>query len=684
MRRGRSVVGRIPILAMLGLVAAIVLGTPASAAAQTVFSDGAGVQTNPHVYAIFWGSNWNSTGERGRLETLYSELSNSSWEGTLTQYWGSETSSVGAPQGFVSHQVGFSAYLDSSVAAPSGLNHATMQSEIAAVAKAAGWPQGPSVDNQFVILTPPGTTYNMGTSGYCGFHSWTGTATYPERAYVFVPWGGSESSNPFKNCIMTVTAAHEFAEAATDPYGESWGGGQEGSEIADRCGDQPKGELPGGIVVPSIWDESSSKCTLGNSNPPQIGPEIAPLEPANLLQTSATLAAKTTSNGVSMNDYSFQWGQTTSYGNTTPVESFFSYSTAPISGLSPNTTYHFRLVLSTASGATVKSPDRQFTTLEYPPENTAPPTIAATPHIGTALTTTNGSWTHSPSYKYAWQRCKTIGGAECTLVGSQASYTPLDADAGYTLAASVTAFNSGGSVTVSSKPTARVPTQHWYACKNVGEGAGSYSDAACLKEGGGKAYAWAKLSSTATALSMSGLPGKTPVKGFATNPPFIMSWAVAGVKLAIACSSSTATGQVQNPSAQNPGGGVAGTAVNTKLVLKGCVFAEAESLGCKVRGGAISTNALSAVATELKERPAIRFEPQSGGSFFTILVEQCNAPLFNGAFTLSGHFTGVVNAESAFEFDESGSALSFGGPKTTFAGASKLSTSTGEALKVSP
>jgi hypothetical protein len=686
------------ILAMLSFAATTGLSSSTAAAAERqIFSEGGAVQTDPHVYAIFWGSNWNSTGERGRLETLYKDLSNSSWEGTLTQYWGSETSSVGAPQGFVSHQVGFNAWLDSSVAAPSGVNNPTMLQEISAAIKANGWPQQPSVSNQFVILTPAGTTYSLGSYGYCGYHSWAGSSAYPERAFAFVPWGKNESGNPFSNCVMTVTAAHEFAETATDPFGQSWGIGTEGKEVADRCGGASKGELPGGIVVPSIWDEASSSCTLGNSNPPQVAPKIAPEAPLSLLQTSATLRGKTTPNGVSVHEYYFEWGQTWPeevegerfYENETLRETFFGNfdSAASLTGLSPNTTYHFRLVVFTNTGERVRSADREFTTLEYPPENTVPPSISVAPHIATPLTTNQGSWTHSPSYKYEWLRCKTTSGTECSTILGQASatYTPTDADAGYTLVVSVTAYNSGGSVTVRSKPTVRVPTQHWYSCRNVGEGKGVYSDSACQKEGGGKSYALNKLSSTATGFSMAGVPGKVAVKGFASNPSFIMGWTLSGVKLRIACSGSSGAGQIQNPLTQNPGGGVAGTVANTTLTLKGCVVFEPESLACKVKGGGITTAVLSGTATEFHEKSAVRFQSQSGGSLFTLQLEQCKSSFFNSTFPVAGSFTGVVDsASSAFEFDESGSALTIGGQKAWFAGASKLSTAGGEPLRVAP
>lgn len=63
----------------------------------------------------------------------------------------------------------------------------------------------------------------------------------------------------------------------------------------------------------------------------------------------------------------FEWGLTTSYGDSAPAENFgknsgnvgFSY---PLTGLAAGTTYHFRSVLQYYFG-TISGPDRQFTTL---------------------------------------------------------------------------------------------------------------------------------------------------------------------------------------------------------------------------------------------------------------------------------------------------------------------------------
>ena len=99
-------------------------------------------------------------------------------------------------------------------------------------------------------------------------------------------------------------------------------------------------------------------------------PSVTTNSATNITQTSATLNATVNPNGDSTYAY-FQWGLTTSYGNTTTAEyigsgtSNVSYSKS-ISGLSPNTTYHFRVVAYDTSYVNIYGSDMTFTTPQGP------------------------------------------------------------------------------------------------------------------------------------------------------------------------------------------------------------------------------------------------------------------------------------------------------------------------------
>jgi len=69
---------------------------------------------------------------------------------------------------------------------------------------------------------------------------------------------------------------------------------------------------------------------------------------------SATLSGTVNPYGLSTTYY-FQWGPTTSFGNTTPTQSAGSGTSdlavsANLTGLAPNTTYHYRLVAVNSAG----------------------------------------------------------------------------------------------------------------------------------------------------------------------------------------------------------------------------------------------------------------------------------------------------------------------------------------------
>ena len=95
-------------------------------------------------------------------------------------------------------------------------------------------------------------------------------------------------------------------------------------------------------------------------------PSVTTNSATNITQTTATLNATVNPNGDSTYAY-FQWGLTTSYGNTTTAEyigsgtSNVSYPKS-ISGLSPNTTYHFRAVAYDTSYVNIYGSDMTFTT----------------------------------------------------------------------------------------------------------------------------------------------------------------------------------------------------------------------------------------------------------------------------------------------------------------------------------
>jgi hypothetical protein len=89
------------------------------------------------------------------------------------------------------------------------------------------------------------------------------------------------------------------------------------------------------------------------------------------------------------------------------------------------------------------------------PSNTSLPSISGSAKDGSLLTASHGSWTGSPtSYDYAWQRCDTDGGNCAAISGATSKqYTQTTADVNHRIRVVVTATNSSGNGTATSRPT---------------------------------------------------------------------------------------------------------------------------------------------------------------------------------------------------------------------------------------
>ena len=97
----------------------------------------------------------------------------------------------------------------------------------------------------------------------------------------------------------------------------------------------------------------------------QLGYFVTTNAASNLTSSSATLNGTVNPSGLTTTVH-FEYGTTTNYGHATPNRNYTGNTTQNVSenitGLSPNTTYHFRLVGTNSSGTKYGS-DRTFTTL---------------------------------------------------------------------------------------------------------------------------------------------------------------------------------------------------------------------------------------------------------------------------------------------------------------------------------
>jgi Tol biopolymer transport system component len=119
------------------------------------------------------------------------------------------------------------------------------------------------------------------------------------------------------------------------------------------------------LVATHVFDPASGTSAPATFTTGASAPFVAPSADADATATTATLMGRVTPNGQATT-YRFEWGTTSSYGNSTPAQAAGAgidsvQASASLSGLAPSTTYHFRLLATNASGTT-EGGDHTFTT----------------------------------------------------------------------------------------------------------------------------------------------------------------------------------------------------------------------------------------------------------------------------------------------------------------------------------
>ncbi len=173
--------------------------------------------------------------------------------------------------------------------------------------------------------------------------------------------------------------------------------------------------------------------------------------PAEVSSTTATLAGEVDSNDAAPTSCYFEYGTTSAYGSTVPCASppatgsSVSTVTAPLTGLAPNTTYHYRLLVRTAVGGQAGQ-DVTFTTavvvqfpIVYPH-----PSIHGVPAVGQRLTCSPGT-SASSQLTYGWVRDLVA-----IPFAVSSTYTVKGSDSGHHLQCVVTSADPGGTATATS------------------------------------------------------------------------------------------------------------------------------------------------------------------------------------------------------------------------------------------
>ncbi len=221
----------------------------------------------------------------------------------------------------------------------------------------------------------------------------------------------------------------------TSAYGHSSASESAGSGSApEPVSVQLEGLLPSTVYHYRFVATNGSGTTYGtDSTLETIAPPSALTEPpAEVTTSGAMLRGSVTPNG-RPTTYAFQWGTSTGYGSQAPASEASAGSgtgpvavQTPVAGLTPDTSYHYRLVATDCGGCaegTTYGPDQIFTAAPVPTAETGvaevsgPTSAALAGTVGPdgAATTYRFEYGTSPAYGLSAPQVEATAGSDNTL-----------------------------------------------------------------------------------------------------------------------------------------------------------------------------------------------------------------------------------------------------------------------------
>lgn len=176
--------------------------------------------------------------------------------------------------------------------------------------------------------------------------------------------------------------------------------------IAERCFTK----FPTAVVLLLGLMRFAPATALGQS------PTVAVDGPTQIADTSAIIAVTINPNG-SPTGFYVQWGSTTAYGQTgpvniVPVPNAVTNVSAWMVGLSPSTTYHYQVVATNSAGSGY-SADVSLTTASGPPPGPAPEVATGATQVNSATNANIGALLNpnaqDTTYYFQWGTTATYG-----------------------------------------------------------------------------------------------------------------------------------------------------------------------------------------------------------------------------------------------------------------------------------
>jgi hypothetical protein len=382
--------------------------------------------------------------------------------------------------------------------------------------------------------------------------------------------------------------------------------------------------------------------------------------------SKATLRGSVNPNGVATS-YRFEWGTSAAYGNNVPASpkaigagTKGVEASESLTGLTPETTYHYRLVAESEGGA-ARGEDRTFTT----------PAVAVTEpasSVGLSAAKLNGKVEPSgiaTSYQFEYGTTTSYGSkapASAKSIGSGMGYVSVGQTveglkAVTTYHYRVVATNSQGTFYGKDATFTTAAPLHWFPCTE--QTGGKYSNSKCTTEGIPNKWESLKLK--------EGVKTNVTAKG----NPIAFTASIGGIGGSFSCATALSAASLENPS-----GGANGIG-NAEIAFSGCK-GEGGWSSCKVTPGSAVASKLELATLEGKTYALI--SPKEGTTFYNVTFAECSVA---GTYKLVGTLRGFYsNSASQIEFnaESTAEALRVGspvGPKVTAVGSIGLETSAG-------
>lgn len=243
---------------------------------------GGPVQNAPRVYFVFWGAQWQSTGDPSGVQTYATNFINAAsggkWLNDVLQYTDSNGEWAGNPAAMLA-----GSWVDTSTV-PAVAHDAAIRTEALNAARHFSDVGG---NVNYVIFLPTGIGadhFVVNNGPWCGWHTWRTNLQGRLIPYTVMPYqpdagyscGVGAVNNPGTLDGVSIILGHEIAETLTDPRISSVGSSPtawedvNGEEIGDKCSWTGLQNNPsaGNFPTQPLWNNGLMNCRQGRPTVP--------------------------------------------------------------------------------------------------------------------------------------------------------------------------------------------------------------------------------------------------------------------------------------------------------------------------------------------------------------------------------------------------------------------------------